>query len=68
MARATKEKPVRVRRVNSRKAKAILRQLRETSDRYGGPTKGMTKEEVIAAVKKTREGLWDRYLASRPGR
>lgn len=56
------------RRANPKKAKEILRRLKESSERYGGPTKGLTTEQVVALVKKTREELWDQYLASRPRR
>ena len=53
-------------RSNPKKALEVFRKLQETSRRYGGPVKGMTKEEVITSIKKTREELWDQYLASRP--
>ena len=49
-------------RANPQKALARLRKLREMSDRFGGPTKGMTEEQVIASIKKVREELWDQHL------
>ena len=66
MGKTLKEKPLR-RRPDSAKALEHLRKIRELSDRFGGPTKGMTKEEIIVSIKKTREELWDRYLASGSG-
>ena len=64
----TSKAVARTRRTDPEKAQAALRRLREMSDLYGGPTKGMTKNQVVALVKKTREELWDQYLASRPRR
>ncbi|OGH60947.1 MAG: hypothetical protein A3G34_17310 [Candidatus Lindowbacteria bacterium RIFCSPLOWO2_12_FULL_62_27] len=49
-----------------RRAMALIRKIQAMSDKYGGPTKGKTEEEILRAMKKTREELWDKYLASRP--
>jgi len=51
---------------NPKKALEILRRIQEMSDRHGGPTKGMTKEQILRSIKKTREELWREYLAPRP--
>ena len=67
MARTLKGKPHK-RLPNSAKALEHLRRARELSDRFGGPTKGMTQDEIIASIKRAREELWDQYLASRPRR
>lgn len=53
------------RRTDSKKALEALCKLRALSDRYGGPTKGMTEEEILRSIKKAREEYWDRQLASR---
>ena len=53
-------------RPDPKKALEILRRIQEMSDRYGGPTQGMTKAEIIRSIKKTREDLWRQYLAPRP--
>ena len=55
-------------KADSKKALEVLRRAQELSDRYGGPTKGMTEDQIIASIKKTREELWDQYLAPRPRR
>ena len=51
---------------NPKKALEILHRIQEMSDRYGGPTQGMTKAEILRSIKKTREELWREYLAPRP--
>ena len=53
-------------RPDPKKALEILRRIQEMSDRYGGPTQGMTEEEILRSIKKTREELWREYLAPRP--
>ena len=53
-------------RPNPQEALRILARIRREADRRGGPTKGMTKEEALKAIKKTREELWREYLAPRP--
>lgn len=64
MAKMLKQRP----KADPKRALEALRRARELSDRYGGPTKGMTEEQIIASIKKTREELWDEYLASHPRR
>jgi hypothetical protein len=51
---------------NPQEALRILTRIRREADRRGGPTKGLSKEEVIKSIKKTRAELWMQYLASRP--
>jgi hypothetical protein len=51
---------------NPPEALNILTRIRREADRRSGPTKGLSKEEVIRSIKKTREELWTQYLASRP--
>ncbi len=48
-----------------KKALEILRRSQNLSSRHGGPTQGMTKDEIIRSIKKTREELWSTYLAPR---
>ena len=54
------------RKPDSKKAMEILQRIKAMSDRYGGPTAGMTEEEILRSIKKTREELWREYLAPRP--
>ena len=49
-----------------KKAMEILQRIKAMSDRYGGPTAGMTEGEILRSIKKTREELWREYLAPRP--
>jgi len=44
----------------------IIDRIRREAHRRSGPTKGMTKEEALRAIKKTREDLWRQHLESRP--
>ena len=49
-----------------KKAMEILHRIKAMADRYGGPTQGMTENEILRSIKKTREDLWREYLAPRP--
>lgn len=62
MAKTTRP---RARRPNPKKALERLRRAQELSDRYGGPTKGMTKEQIIAAIKEDRNARWEAKFAAR---
>ena len=46
------------------KAKRLLKQLQESIARKPSPFAGMTKEQVIKELRKTREKLWEEKLAS----
>ncbi len=58
----------RLRKPDAQAALEHLRRAQELSDRFGGPTKGMTEAAILASIKKVREELWNQYLASRPRR
>ena len=47
------------------KALHAVKRLRELADRYGGPTKDLSEEEILRSIKKVREEFWDKRLASR---
>lgn len=60
MPKTRKSRPKR----GTNQALAILRKVK-----LEGPEarfKGMTKEEVIRAIKKTREEIWREKIAARP--
>ena len=47
-----------------RKSERLLKELQESIARKPSPFTGMTKEQVIAELRKTREKLWEEKLAS----
>lgn len=53
------------RRPDPKKALECLRRAQERNRRYGGPTKGMTEEEIIASVKEKRNARWEAKFAAR---
>ena len=57
--------PKRHSQSNPQEALRILERIRREANRRGGPTKGMSQEEIIRSIKKTREELWTQYLAPR---
>lgn len=63
----TMPKTIRLRpkRPDPKKALEHLRRAQELSDRYGGPTKGMTEEEIIASIKDKRNARWEAKFAAR---
>ena len=48
------------------KAFHYFQKARERLKRQGSPLDSLTKEEIIARVRKTREQLWEEKLAARP--
>jgi hypothetical protein len=58
-----KARPKTKTKADPQKAAAILRRIQQLSDRFGGPTKGMSKAEILRSIKKVRQELWDKYLA-----
>ena len=48
-----------------KKALGHLRRAQELSRRFGGPTKGMTKEEIIQSIKEKRNARWEAKFAVR---
>lgn len=47
------------------RARALLRQLREDCDR-ASPLKGLTREQVLERMRRTREELWREAHAAGP--
>jgi hypothetical protein len=62
MPKATK---LKAKRPDPKRALEHLRKAQEISDRYGGPTKGMTDEEIIASIKDKRNARWEAKFAAR---
>lgn len=52
-------------KVNIRKAKTHLAKLRRLTAQKKSPLAEMSEEEVIKTIRKTREELWDKKLATR---
>ncbi len=50
--------------VNRKKAQTLFRGLQQHG--LGDPFKGMSEDEVIRAIKRTREAIWLEKLAARP--
>lgn len=50
---------------NPKKAKKHLDKLRELIKKRKDPFFEMSEEEIIKALRKTREELWEKKLASR---
>lgn len=48
------------------KAKKHLAKIREIVSQTRSPFEGMTKEEAIEKMRKTRDKLWEEKIASRP--
>ena len=51
---------------NAKKAKKLWEELRKSVSKKHNPFAGMTEEEVIKHLRKTREKLWEEKLATRP--
>ena len=50
-----------------KQAKKLFEELRETISKRHSPFEGMTEEEVMKHLRKTRKKLWEKKLAARPG-
>lgn len=50
---------------NVKKAKIHLTKLRQLISKKKTPLADMNEEEVIKTIRKTREELWDKKLATR---
>jgi hypothetical protein len=50
---------------NIKKAKKHLKHLRELVAKRQHPFEGMTEEQIIEQLRKTREKLWEKKIASR---
>ncbi len=51
-------------KLNIKKAKMHLQKIRELMSKVTSPYKGMSKQEIIEEIRKTREKLWEAKLAS----
>ena len=60
MARTANGKPA----VNRKKAQLLFHRLQQQS--LGDPFKGMSEDEIIRAIKRTRDSIWQEKLAARP--
>lgn len=50
----------------AKEAKKLLEELRQSIAKKSNPFAGMTKDQVIQQLRKTREKLWEKKLAARP--
>ena len=53
-----------MKKVNVKEAKRLWKELRESISKKPSPFAGMTEEEVINRLRKTREELWEKKLAT----
>ena len=49
---------------NPKKAKMHLKKFRELMSKVSSPYKGMTKQQIIDEIRKTREKLWKERIAT----
>jgi ATP sulfurylase len=52
--------------VKKTEAKKLWGELRESISKKPSPFEGMSEEEVIKQLRKTRKKLWEKKLALRP--
>lgn len=50
----------------AKEAKKLWKDLRESVAKRPSPFEGMTEEEVITQLRKTRKKVWEKKLALRP--
>lgn len=60
MAKTANGKPA----VNRNKARTLFRRLQQQG--LGDPFKGMNEGEILRAIKRTRNAIWQEKLAARP--
>jgi hypothetical protein len=48
------------------KAKRLLKDLKRSVSKRPSPFSGMSEQDVIKHLRKTRETLWEKKLAARP--
>ena len=65
MGKMVRKKKLRASRPDTKKALEHLRRAQKISDRFGGPTKGLTEEEIIVLVKEERNARWEAKFAAR---
>ena len=51
---------------NPKKAKMHLEKIRQLMSKVCSPYKGMTKQQIIDEIRKTRQKLWEERVAARP--
>ncbi len=54
-----------MKKTSVKKAKKHLAKLRELVSKRESPFKNMTEAEVLKAMRKTREKIWEKKLATR---
>ncbi|HHT9125681.1 MAG TPA: hypothetical protein ACFYD6_07665 [Candidatus Brocadiia bacterium] len=50
---------------NPKEAKKHLEKIRQLMSKVSSPYKGMTKQQIIDEIRKTREKLWKERIAAR---
>ncbi len=51
-------------KVNIKKAQMHLHRIRELMSKVSSPYQGMSKQEIIEKIRKTRQKLWEAKFAS----
>ena len=57
---------MKTKKPKAKSARKHLDNIYRLMARRKSPFEGMTEDEMIAALRKTREELWEKKLASRP--
>ena len=52
-------------KIAKKEALKAIKRIRELSDRYPSKFDGMSKEQIIAKLRETREKLWEEKIAFR---
>lgn len=56
----------KMKKPNPKKAKMHLEKIRQLMSKVSSPYKGMTKQQIIDEIRKTRQKLWEERVAARP--
>ena len=51
-------------KTNAKKAKAHLEKIKQLMSKVHSPYKGLTKQEIINRIRKTREQHWEETIAA----
>lgn len=53
-----------MRKPNPKEAKKHLEKIRQLMSRVSSPYKGMTKQQIIDEIRKTRQKIWEERIAA----
>lgn len=55
---------IKMRKPNPKEAKKHLEKIRQLMSRVSSPYKGMTKQQIIDEIRKTRQKIWEERIAA----